>query len=395
MPCNPSSHRQPLPGVKDRNRLPIGVVLGSVAAALGLWITIARFEGLAPGVHAAAGALIGGICALALSPPARRGRRVEQLSTWLEQALEAAQLGRWEWDLGAGPPHVDRRWLAHLGLADDDRPASIEALRARVHPEDLPDMDIAVGAVIEGRAPRWRMVLRMRHRDGDWRWIETTGTAAERGADGRARRLVGTHADVTAEVLARRDLAAERDRAEAALADLAEYRRAIDAHTIFVRTDERGVIREVNRRFCEISGYGPEELIGRTHAVVNSGAHPEAFWREMWRTLGAGEAWRGEICNRAKDGSLYWVDTTILPSFDREGRCRGYLGVRNDVTAHKRAEQRLEGTLDALPDLLFEVDGEGRILDYRASREEQLYSRPTAFLGRRVNEVLPSEPAVA
>lgn len=114
----------------------------------------------------------------------------------------------------------------------------------------------------------------------------------------------------------------------------------IDAEAILAVTDRRGSIVHVNERFCRISGYREEELLGRNHRVLRSGAHPDAFYREMWTTILRGETWRGEICNRRKDGTHYWVDTFITP-LRTEGAITHFLSVRIDITARKRAEEEL------------------------------------------------------
>jgi PAS domain S-box-containing protein len=136
--------------------------------------------------------------------------------------------------------------------------------------------------------------------------------------------------------------------ASAAVADLRrrldDLEQALDHAAIVATTDVSGRIESVNGRFCAISGYQHEELIGKTHAVVSSGTHPRSFWVELWRTIGAGRVWRGEICNRAKDGHLYWVDTTIVPFLDDDGRPHRYMAIRTDVSERKRAEARLRET---------------------------------------------------
>ncbi len=114
------------------------------------------------------------------------------------------------------------------------------------------------------------------------------------------------------------------------------YRTAVDAAAIFSETDLDGRITYVNDPFCAISGYSREELLGADHRILNSGQHEPQVFREMWRTLTSGQVWKGELCNRAKDGSLYWVDSTIVPLFDRDtGQVRKYASIRFDVT-HKR-----------------------------------------------------------
>jgi phosphoserine phosphatase RsbU/P len=113
----------------------------------------------------------------------------------------------------------------------------------------------------------------------------------------------------------------------------------VDEHAIVAVTDAAGVILEVNRRFCEISGYGREELVGKTHRIVRSGEHPPAFFKEMWDTIGSGRVWHGTICNRAKSGRHYWVETTILPLREDDGRIGRYLALRTDVTRLKETER--------------------------------------------------------
>ena len=123
---------------------------------------------------------------------------------------------------------------------------------------------------------------------------------------------------------------------------LSWLRQGMDEHDIVAVTDENGVIRYVNARFREISGYTEAELLGQTHRLLKSGQHPDAFYGQMWRTIREGEIWRGAICNRAKDGRFYWVQTTILPLLGLGGRTLGYLAVRTDVTRHIQAERELQ-----------------------------------------------------
>lgn len=123
--------------------------------------------------------------------------------------------------------------------------------------------------------------------------------------------------------------------------EIDEIMDALNAYSIVAITDRRGVIVHVNDRFCEISRYARDELIGETHRIINSGRHPKEFFKEMWRVIGRGEVWNREICNRAKDGTEYWVDTTIIPLLDDDGRPERYVAIRTEETQRHLAEKQV------------------------------------------------------
>ncbi len=169
-------------------------------------------------------------------------------------------------------------------------------------------------------------------------------------------------------------------------AELHAYRAALDNVAIVATTDRAGRITDVNRLFCDISGYEREELIGSDHRLLNSGHHPSYFFKQMWRTISKGEVWRADICNRTKKGRLYWVDTTIAPRRDAEGRLVGYISIRFDISSRKIAEaevlaelRRREVTenllvdiIETIPNGLVAYDAKGQLL-FCNSAHRKLY----------------------
>ena len=138
-------------------------------------------------------------------------------------------------------------------------------------------------------------------------------------------------------------------------------RAALNDHTLFSVADRSGTIVDVNAGFCRISGYERDELIGQDHRVLNSGHHPKSFWVDMWKTIAAGRPWRGEVCNRRKDGELYWVDSTNIPQLDEDGRVDRFISLRFDITAQKTADaalQEIRTALDAANDCVFMFDAD-------------------------------------
>lgn len=130
-----------------------------------------------------------------------------------------------------------------------------------------------------------------------------------------------------------------RNTTEEILKCLEEQKFALDQSAIVVQTDATGTIIYINQKFCEISGYTQEELLGKDHRIINSGTHSKEFFMNMWKTISSGKIWKGDICNRAKSGKLYWVSTTIVPFLDEKLKSHQYLAIRQDITDLKEAQQ--------------------------------------------------------
>jgi PAS domain S-box-containing protein len=175
-----------------------------------------------------------------------------------------------------------------------------------------------------------------------------------------------------------------RQQADEARRETDALLRTIHLHSIVSVTDLTGRIVEVNDNFCAISGYRREELLGQTHRVVNSGVQQHAFWVGMWRSITAGEPWRGEICNRTKAGALYWVDSTIVPFVGADGQATKYVSIRTDITAARLAAARVAAS-EAL------LDRSGRIAGV-GGWEYEVQTRSLTWTAQnyRIHELAPS-----
>jgi diguanylate cyclase (GGDEF)-like protein/PAS domain S-box-containing protein len=207
--------------------------------------------------------------------------------------------------------------------------------------QDLPGEQHPAMIALRTNEPVNATIMGIEAGDGERRWLLVNCNLSVDPASSE-RIVIASFADVTQARIRESELEEANQIAQQSLSELTEYKAALDQHAIVTVTDASGRITYANQRFQQISGYQLDEVIGKTHSILNSRTHPKSMFGDMWRTIAQGNTWRGEICNRAKDGSLYWVDTTIIPTHDSGGSVKGYVSIRYDITNRVQALSELE-----------------------------------------------------
>jgi PAS domain S-box-containing protein len=259
----------------------------------------------------------------------------------MELVISGAALGTCDWDVPTGHVIYNEHWAGQLGYTVDEISSHVSTWEKLVHPDDKEYVLPLLQKHLDGHSHEYQCEVRMRRKDGTYAWILTTGKVLHRDEDGKPLRVLGMHLDISSRKHAELEMIEAKANSEKALREVNALRSALDEHSLLSVTDRAGTITDVNTGFSRISGYSREELIGQNHRILNSGVHPKSFWNDVWSKIGAGKTWRGEVCNRRKDGSLYWVDSTIVPYRNAEGQIEKFVSIRFDVTAQKQAEEAL------------------------------------------------------
>lgn len=163
--------------------------------------------------------------------------------------------------------------------------------------------------------------------------------------------------------------------------EISGYKDALDESSLVTITDKNGIIQYVNDNFCRSSKYTREELVGKDHSIVNSGFHSKSFMAALWQTITEGGIWRGELKNRAKDGSTYWVDTTIVPFMDKQGEIYQFVAIRTDITAQKLSAQYSRSLIEASLDPLVTINTEGQMTDMNQAMQHVIGKTHAELIG--------------
>jgi PAS domain S-box-containing protein len=261
-----------------------------------------------------------------------RTLKIRNISERLELAVSSAQIGIWEWNIAQNRLTWDRRMYCLYGLDPSNPTNTVELWQNALYPEDAPAALESLQAALRGEK-KFDPEFRVLHSDGSVRWLSATAIV-ERDEQGNPQRMIGINRDITQAKI-------DSQQRQVLMQELANFKLALDQAAIVAITDAQGVITYANDRFCEISGYTQAEIIGQTHRLIKSEVHPPEFFQNLWQTVSRGEIWRAEVCNRAKNGRLYWVDTTVVPFLDAQGKPFQYLAIRVDISDRKQAELAL------------------------------------------------------
>ncbi len=251
--------------------------------------------------------------------------RYKDVSLELDMALEGAGLGVWDWNLLDNSVRFDRRWCEMLGLEYENTEMVLDTWEGRVHLDDIKQCYLDIENYISGSSDQYENTHRMRHADGRWIYILDKGRVSARDSKGKPIRFTGTHLDIT--------VIKEQE------AKISELYKTLNETALISETDATGKITHTNASFQRISKYNAEELLGNDHRIVNSGHHSKDFIKNLWDTIQRGDIWRGEIKNKAKDGSFYWVYSSIYPSKNSNGDIEKFVSIRYDITDKKLNEE--------------------------------------------------------
>jgi PAS domain S-box-containing protein len=247
----------------------------------------------------------------------------------LDLALSGANMANWDWHLPSGRLDCSARLAEILGLRPDELPQTLDAWQGLVCPDDLPEVKRRAGKHLRGASDTYVSEHRLLHRDGHWVWVSLRGRVIERDPDGLAVRATGVAIDIsermaTQERLRMLSMAVEQSPESIAITSL------------------NAEIEYVNEAFLQATGYTRDEVIGQNPRILQSGKTPKSTYEDMWAALTAGKVWKGEFCNKRKDGSEYVESVIVVPVADATGKLTHYVGLKDDITDRKRTFQELE-----------------------------------------------------
>ena len=249
----------------------------------------------------------------------------------LQLALDVTSDGLWDWDLQTGQTYLSPRYYEMTGYLPDKTARDIDFLRHTIHPEDLPHVQAAIEAHLQGHTPASEFEYRLRPLplQNDIKRMVGRGRVVEWDSSGKPLRMVGTITDISA-----------RKQAEEEARKLAQAVEQSPGSIVIANLNAE--IEYVNEAFVENTGYRRDEVIGRNPRLLQSGKTPRSTYRAMWNALANGRTWKGELYNRRKDGSEFTEFAIITPIRQADDRITHYVAVKEDITDRKKNAEELD-----------------------------------------------------
>ncbi len=283
---------------------------------------------------------------------------LQKIKQLLEQTNEVAQIGGWEYDVKNDKLSWTSVTKEIFEVTEAFEPTLSKIKNFVYSSKDLAIIQNFIDQLINvGQAND--IIFKIRTSTGKIRWVRSNGKAEF--INGECIRIFGVNQNVD-----------EHKKADIKFKNI---RKAIDQHTLVSITDLNGNITDVNDIFCKTTQFSREELIGKTHKIINSGYHSQEFFANMWQTLIAGKTWKGEINNKKKDGSNCWMLSTIVPFYDVSGKPEQYVSIRTNITAQKQAEEEKQKTVDVIS------DQRNRLVDFSYIISHNIRSHASNILG--------------
>ena len=245
-----------------------------------------------------------------------------------EMAMEAADLGIWDYMVGTGETFYSRKWKSMLGYYPDELPDQHSVWEELLHPDDKDRMLLFISNFVNSDLRIYEAEFRLKHKNGNYIWIMSRGTAL-RDENGKAVRILGTHRDIT--------------EAKISEDEFKKLNQAIMQSPISVIiTDKDGYIEFFNPAFCKITGWKDQEILGKKPSILKSGVQPASFYEALWKTISSGNEWQGEFKNRKKNGEYYWELASISPIKNNFGTITHYVKIAENISYLKKIEKDLK-----------------------------------------------------
>jgi PAS domain S-box-containing protein len=248
----------------------------------------------------------------------------------LNNVLEGTLAGTWEWNIETGETIYNKRWAQLLGYdIDEIKPHKVSTGFELMHPDDIAGTDAKLNQYFRGECDLYEAEFRMKHKNGNWIWLQDRGKIFKWNAQGKPLMMAGTHQDIT-----NRKLAEEQVR---------KLSKAIDqSPASIVITNLKGEIEYVNPYFSKITGYTFEEVIGKNPRFLKSGDKTEQDYEGLWKMITTGNKWSGEFKNKKKNGEEFWEYASISPIHNESGAITHFIAVKEEITFRKNAENMLK-----------------------------------------------------